>query len=207
MVAKNPSIAMNKNAKVFESEGGLYCDQQKTNHRLHLQCRLIEQLFQSDEWDECLLYPVLAADTAEMNQKLSNYAKHYLPEGKYWDPDPKVKATLLSLKPSNDLCESILGLNDNLTTAIPNMLQVTCSNLVEIKKNNTIKWYNSLPQEQKEKITSIAVRNRVQVMKEYKSDERAINEQQQAKMEEEREHHEALKVKKMKKITNFLNCN
>ena len=62
-----------------------------------------------------------------MNRKLSNYAKDHLPEGKYWDPDSMVKAILQKLKPSNDLCESILGLNDN-------MLQVTRSNLVEIRK-------------------------------------------------------------------------
>ena len=88
---------MNKNVKVFESEGRLYGNQKKTNHCPHLQCTLIEErLFQSDEWDECLLYPVLSAGTAEMNRKLSNYAKDHLPEGKYWDPDPEVKAICTS---------------------------------------------------------------------------------------------------------------
>ena len=41
---------------------------------------------------------------------------------------------LQTLKPNNNLSESILGLNDYLTTAIPNMLQVAHSNLIEIKK-------------------------------------------------------------------------
>ena len=75
----------------------------------------------------------------------------YHGEGKYWNSDSEVKAILQKLKPSNDLCESILGLNDYLTTTIPNMLQLTRSNLVEVKKNNTINWYDSLPQEQKDK--------------------------------------------------------
>ena len=35
------------------------------------------------------------------------------------------------LKPSNDLCESILGLNDYLTTAIPNLHQLSRSSKKE----------------------------------------------------------------------------
>lgn len=167
MVEKNPSVAMNNNAKVFKSEDKLYGNQKKTNHCFHLQCTLIEeQLFQQDEWDEHFLYPLLSANTGEMHQKLIIFAKDYLPEGKYY---PEIKAILQKIKPSNDLCESILGLNDYLTTALLNMLQLACSNLVEIKKNNTINWYDSLPKEHKDKVTSIAVRNRVQVMVKIKA--------------------------------------
>ena len=38
----------------------------------------------------------------------------------YWDPEPETKEILRKLEPNNDLCESILGLNDYLFTAIPN---------------------------------------------------------------------------------------
>ena len=90
-----------------------------------------------------------------------------------------VQLHLQKLKPSNDLCESILCLNDYLTTAFPNMLQVTRSNLIEIKKNNTIKWYDSLPHEQKDKI-------RVKVMEEYRCNETSLSEQQQIKMKKKK---------------------
>ena len=71
-----------------------------------------------------------------------------LPGGKYWDPEPSVKKVLAELKPSNDLCESILGLNDYLTTAIPNLHQMAHSNLVQLKKNHTMKWLHDLSSEQ-----------------------------------------------------------
>ena len=85
-----------------------------------------------------------------------------------------------------------LGLNDSYS-------QHATSDTFKLsrnKKNNTIKWYNLLSQEEKEKITRIAVRNRIQVMKEYRRDERTIGEQQQNKMETGKVHQEALKVKK-----------
>ncbi len=39
-------------------------------------------------------------------------AKDYLTGGLYWNPDPEIKEILSTLKPTNDLCESLLGLND-----------------------------------------------------------------------------------------------
>ena len=79
------------------------------------------------------------------------------------------------------------------------MLQVTRSNLIEIKKNNAIKWYDSLPHEQKDKIASIAIRNRIKVMEEYKCNETTLSEQRQMKMKKEKEHQEALKAKNQRK--------
>ena len=64
-----------------------------------------------------------------MKSKLSNYAQNQLPGGIYWDPDPKVKVILEEVNPSNDLCESILGLNNYLNITISNMHQVKQSNL------------------------------------------------------------------------------
>ena len=88
-----------------------------------------------------------------MEEKLVDYAKAHLPGGKYWDPDPAVTAVLKTLKPNNDVCECILGLNDYLTTAIPNMHQMTRSNLTEMKKNKTINWYQELSPCPKQTIT------------------------------------------------------
>ena len=73
-----------------------------------------------------------------MKEKLCKYAHSLLPGGKYWEPDLNTKAVLLQLKPSNDLRESILGLNDYLTTAIPNLNQLSRSNLIQVKKNKTM---------------------------------------------------------------------
>ena len=65
-IEQNPSAAMNKNAMAFPSEERLYGNKKQTNHRLHVQCELIEErLFQRDEWDEQLL---LTVGTAEMSK-------------------------------------------------------------------------------------------------------------------------------------------
>jgi len=63
-----------------------------------------------------------------MKVKLCNYAKNQLPGGKYWNPEEKIKEILKTLKRSNDLCDSILGLNDYLTTALSNLHQMKNQN-------------------------------------------------------------------------------
>jgi len=60
-----------------------------------------------------------------MKSKLCNYAQHQLPSGIYYNPESANKEVLGDVSPSNDLCESILGLNDYLNSALPNMHQVT----------------------------------------------------------------------------------
>ena len=77
-----------------------------------------------------------------MNTKLTTYAKNQLPRGKYWKPEPAIKAILEQLKPNNDVCESILGLNDYFTTAIPNLHQLIRSNMIQVKKNETMQWFH-----------------------------------------------------------------
>ena len=134
-VEKDPRIMMDKSTRVFPSERHLYGEEVKLNHRLHSKCQLIEEcLFRRNENDEEFLFPLLAAGATEMHKKLCQYARNYLPEGKYWNPNSEVAAVLKKLKPNNDICESTLGLNDYLTTALPNMFQITRSNLVEVKK-------------------------------------------------------------------------
>lgn len=93
-----------------------------------------------------------------MRDKLCTYAQNQLYGGKYWDPaNPKVRKVLSELKPSNDLCESILGLNDYLYTAIPNLHQVARSNLVEVKNKQTMQWLHQLPNEQQLQVIDLAV--------------------------------------------------
>ena len=105
-----------------------------------------------------------------------------LPGGKYWEPDPDTKALLQQLKSSNDLCESILGLNDFLTTAIPNLHQLSCSNLIQVKKNKTIEWFKQLSKERQHSIVELAVRRRAEVAKRYKEEEAIRSLQRHEKM-------------------------
>ncbi len=75
------------------------------------------RLFQEDVFDDIVLGKLSLGATA-MKKKLVEYANSQLPGGEFWEPDPDIKSVLSAIKPTNDLCESILGLNDYLTTAI-----------------------------------------------------------------------------------------
>ena len=103
-----------------------------------------------------------------MEKKLFTYAHHQLPGGIYCDPEPNKEAILNKLEPSNDICESILGLNDYLSTAIPNMHQVTRSNLIEVQKNKTMQWLEELREEKQQRVLDLAVECRRKMLKERK---------------------------------------
>ena len=191
-VELNPQIAMDKEFKVFASEERLYGVEKKINHRLHSMSKPIEdQLFKEDEWDSSLLYPLLTVGALAMKEKLCVYAQNQLPGGKYWEPEPAIKATLQKLKPNNDLCESILGLNDYLTTAIPNLHQMTRSNLIQVKKNKTMQWLNQLPNDQQRTIVKLAIQRRGEVAKHFKK-EALRSRQRREKMDREKCRRDAL---------------
>ena len=101
------------------------------------------RLFQEDAFDDNVLAN-LSLGARAMREKLVKYASSQLPGGEYWDPDPDVKSVLSNIKPTNDLCESILGLNDYLTTAIPNMTQLTRSTMVTVKKKSYYEMASNL---------------------------------------------------------------
>ena len=130
-----------------------------------------------------------------MKEKLCTYARNQLLGVKYWDPKECIKKVLAELKPSNDLCESILGHNDYLTTAIPNLHQVSRSNLVQVKKNQTMKWLDKLPREQQLRVMDLAVKERQNVAKEYKNEEEERGKQRRQNMLQAHLRREALKQK------------
>lgn len=131
-----------------------------------------------------------------MREKLCMYAHNQLPGGKYWEPvEPEVKKVFAELKPSSDLCESILGINDYLTTAIPNLHQMARSNLVELKKNKTMQWLHDLPHEQQLKVIDLAVETRQSVRKEYKDEEEQRIRDRRQNMEQAHLRREVLKRK------------
>ena len=141
-IEQYPEVVMEKSYRVFQSESDtLYGSNKKLNHRLHkISLAVHERLLQTNENEASLLYPLLMAGAVKMKEKLCTYAANQLPGGTYWDQvDPKIREVLTELQPSNDFCESILGLNDYLTTAIPNLNQMSRSNLIEIKKK-IIQW-------------------------------------------------------------------
>ncbi len=181
---ENPQTIFNKDFKVFYSESRIYeQENQKVNHRAHSTYKPIEErLFKKDSWDEKLLLPLIAAGTRAMKNKLCAYAKNQLPGGIYWEPEPAVRAILAKLKPTNDLCESILGLNDHLTTGIRNLSQLTRSNLIEVKKNKTVQWLNTLPQEKQQEVVKMAAKRRTQVKKDYQGEQEMIRVQRTKKL-------------------------
>ena len=146
----DPSIVFNNMLQVFTSEQQLYDAMAtsktvaKLNHRQHACYQHIsKRLFEKDDWDEGMLLTRLSHGCKSMADKLITYARDQLPGGRYWDPEPETKEILNKLEPNNDLCESILGLNDYLFTAIPNMDQLTRSNIVQIKNNKTMEWLDN----------------------------------------------------------------
>ena len=95
------------------------------NHNLNSQSAY-KKLFDSiNSYIDCDdLTALLIKGASKMNENLSSYAQDQFPGGCYWEPDKQMQDILRDLKPSNDVCESILGLNDYLTTAIPNLHQM-----------------------------------------------------------------------------------
>ena len=190
---------MNKCFRAFVSEQRLYGSVAEVNHRLHALYSLVEEkIFTEDESDKCILYPLLASGATSMKKKLLSYAQNQLPGGKYWDPDENVKAILKSLKPNNDICESILGLNDYLSTALPNMHQMSRSNLVQAKKNKTVHWLHTLPSEQQNSIVELARKSRLQVKKDCEKADLERSKLRQEKMKKEKSRRDALEKRAAK---------
>uniref|UniRef100_A0A1X7VM36 Uncharacterized protein n=1 Tax=Amphimedon queenslandica TaxID=400682 RepID=A0A1X7VM36_AMPQE len=168
---------MDKDYRVFSSESLLYGNDETFNHRIRFKSIMIYKcLFSDDTCDTTLLYSMIAAGACAMEKKLNTYAEAQLPGGIYWNPEPEIQEILRQLEPSNDICESILGHNDYLSTAVPNLCQKSRSNLIEVKKNNTIKWLDALPEQEQDKVLDLAMEHRVTVAKERKKEKEECSE-------------------------------
>ena len=123
---KDPIIVLNKDFQVFRSEGRLYGDFKEVNYRIRQESECIfNYLFSSNDCDDDTLFQLLSSGISKMREKLQSYAHSLLLGGMYWDPEPAIRNELSNLKPTNDLCESILGMNDYITTTLPNLHQLT----------------------------------------------------------------------------------
>ena len=139
-----------------------------------------------DGIDKDILLPRIKVATEHMAKKLSDYKKDQLPGGKYWTPTAEEKEILQKLAPNNDVCESILGLNDWITMHTPNLCQVTKSTLVEVKKNKTMTWLDSLTEDKRSTIVNIAQRKRRSVKITNKEEENILRTQRIRKIESEK---------------------
>jgi hypothetical protein len=191
-----PEILLNRDSTVFKSEDRLYGNNSKTNHRLHkkskeIYLKLFDEIHSSETSN---LFSILVQGVVNMREKLCTYAKDFLPGGIYWEPcDEHVRAVLSSLKPSNDFCESIFGLNDYLVGAIPNLHSVARSNMVQVKKNKTMQWLNNLSSEEQTTIINFAVDSNVAVEKESKDKKEWLCKMRQEKLVKCHLRQEALK--------------
>ena len=164
-LAQHPEEALNPHYKVFPSEAKLYTDSKKTNHRKHRDSIIIyEHLLGHNEWDESILLPRIAAAAMAMKDKLTDYKKDQLPGGKYWAPDNSIREILKQLKPHNDICESLLGLNDWITSPLVNAKQHTKSALIEGKCNKTMAWLETVDK-LKDRVIDLTVSERRAVQK------------------------------------------
>ena len=187
----HPEEVMDAQCKIFPSENRLYGDETLVNHCLHSQ-DVKKRLFTPDEWDTRLVYPSMYTGVASMEDYWSVMLKIVLLV-EY--TDSKTKAILGELSPSNDLHESILGLNDYLTTAMPSMHQMTRSNLIEVKKNKTIQWINHLPEDQFKTVVNYAIQKRGQVRLEYREEEAARSNQRREQIVQAKRRRDALQLR------------
>ena len=178
-LSHHPEEIMNPEHHVFQSEPRLYGLSSKTNHRIHKTYKEIRRrLYESDSYDERELYPRIQEAYKAMVNKLTDYMKDYLPGGKYWEPPEDVRQILSKLKPHNDACESVLGMNDWLTTAFPKMTQQAKSALIEVANNRTIEWLKMQLPDSQEEIIALATAKRHEVAKERRLNEERLKQQQ-----------------------------
>lgn len=193
-VMRDPDIVFKQDYHVFTSENRLYESDSKVNHRFNSSF-VYDVLFHNGEVEMTYLCTLIVKGATAMKEKLCSYAADQLPGGRYWDPDKETKDILCQLQPSNDICESVLGLNDYLTTALPNLHQMSRSNLVQLKRNKTVKWLSELSKEKQIAVIDMAVKNRRIVKQTYDEEESARAKQRRKKMINEHSKREIMKKK------------
>ena len=157
---------------MFPSETRLYTHAE-TNHRTgHALCCIYDRLLSTDDWDNTLLFPRIAAAAEAMAKTLQSYKQDQLPGGTYWDPNDHTKAVHRQLKPNNDICESLLGLKDWISAPLVNAKQHTKTALIESKRNKTMAWLNEFTT--KDAVINLAVKEREAVQKESRDQEMEV---------------------------------
>lgn len=160
LLVENPKLIIDPNYRVFTSEPKLYEDKKVDHRQRKNYLKVRTRLYTSDAYDEYMFQLVKkAADS--MAKKLMDYKADQLPGGRFWNPaDNSLKNVLHSLPPTNDVAESILGLNDWLFKRNPNFKQRTVSTLVEVMKNSSMKWFRQQEEDTRDRIKKKEERGR-----------------------------------------------
>ena len=159
LISERPRLILDPDHKVFVSEPKIYtCDDKCTlNHRLHKNYQPVRtRIYETDSFDDSLVLPMVATAAVEMANKVRKYKADQLPGGKLWEPSTEIKEKLKDIDPTNDLCESVLGLNDWLQKRNPNYAQRTVSTMVEVLRNATMPWFVKQERDTKDKIIHLA---------------------------------------------------
>ena len=174
LLSDHPRLVLDHTVQVFKSEERIYGSMMKLTHRLHKNYTHVRaRLYTEDRYDNTLTFPLLKTAVETMAQKLRVYKADQLPGGKMWNPPDDVRKAVEELEATNDVTESILGLNDRLQKAVPNLAQRKVSTLVEVAKNSTIPWFRTQTKAQGDRIITLVwqqsagmkKRNRVAEMK------------------------------------------
>ena len=159
-LAAFPRLILDSEFIVFSSEPRLYSESVKFNHCTQVSYVAVrKELYDPVHGissNEALLLELAGAVAQAMRNKLSSYKCDHLPGGKYFSPDENMKSILSVLLPHNDIAESVFGLNDWLTSTVPNMQQATRSVMIEFSYNKTMEWLKSQTADQKELLISLA---------------------------------------------------
>ena len=176
LLSKHPEHILDPEHCVFASESLLYSSDPKFNHRLHKKYLVVRQsLYTHDEFDDEVLDMVKTA-AISMADKIQAYKSDHLPGGELWNPSEKVKSLLFNLEPTNDMCESILGLNDWLQKSTQNLSQRTVTTMVEVMRNATMPWFLKQEKAVKDDIITLARQKVHRIKQEYnrKEEERRL---------------------------------
>lgn len=159
VISERPRLILDPDHKVYVSEPKIYNtdDECKLNHRLHKKYQPVRnRLYESDSFDDSLVLPMVQTASIEMADKVRKYKADQLPGGKLWEPSSEIREKLKDTDPTNDLYESVLGLNDWLQKRNPNYSQRTVSTMVEVLRNATMPWFVKQEREMKNKIIKLA---------------------------------------------------
>ena len=154
-ISKHPRLILDPSHHVFPSEPKLYNNSQ-TNHRNNIKYKPVRiAIYTEHDFDQQVLDLVQSAAIVMAN-KTHLYKADQLPGGKLWEPSESEKEVLCDIDPTNDVAESVLGLNDWLQKTTANLSQRSVTNMVEVMKNGTMPWFARQAKEFKNNIFKLA---------------------------------------------------
>ena len=137
LLSEKLRLILDSEHKVFVSEPRIYSSDIHFNHRVHKNYQPVrKQLYETDSFDSSRVLPMVKGAAATMAAKVESYKADQLPGGKLWNPSQEIRKKLETIDPTNDLCESILGLNDWLQKRNPNYSQRTVHHGRSVEKCN-----------------------------------------------------------------------